>query len=131
MAKHRQSDPVRARQNAKARVAIDAKCLRRKALMNAAGGGGVRVRSQVQIQARDAGEIRNELYRQTRTNSHFLREIRVISTTQKKEHPAQGFGTISVNGGTKACSAVIAPTTHARKALCHTTALKMSASLPI
>ena len=67
----------------------------------------------------------------TRTNSHFVREIMVISTTQKKEHPAQGFGTISVNGGTNACSAVIAPTTQARKALCHTTALKMSASLPI
>ena len=40
-------------------------------------------------------------------------------------------GTMWVNGGTNACSAVIAPTTQARKTLCQITALKMSASRPI
>ena len=36
-----------------------------------------------------------------------------------------------MSGTANACSAVSAPTTLARKTLCHTTALKMSASLPI
>ena len=40
------------------------------------------------------------------------------------------WGTSGVNGGTYACSSVIRPTTPARKMLCQTTALKMSASLP-
>ena len=39
------------------------------------------------------------------------------------------FGTISVNGQTNACTAVIAPTMHATKMLCQMTALKMSASV--
>ncbi len=40
------------------------------------------------------------------------------------------FGTINVNGGTNACSAVSNPTMLASKILCPITALKMSASLP-
>ena len=46
-------------------------------------------------------------------------------------HGMSYLGTMYVNGGTYAWTNVISPTTEARKMLCQTTALKISASRPI